>query len=213
MPRKSVPLQTGETYHIFNRGVDKRDIFKEKSDYWRFHKSLQIFNTQEQTGSMYRRRFKSEWITYQKPLVEVNAYCLLKNHFHLILTQLVEGGVSEFMKRVGGGYTCYFNERYERTGALFQGNYKRVHCATNELLLYLAAYVNYNNLVHDSKDYFLSSAATYQGTRTESFVKPNLILSQYKPQKDFKEKAIETAEVITKQRKFDKEFQKNILCE
>jgi len=213
MPKKVVPLVTGETYHIFNRGVDKRDVFVDKVDYWRFHTSLQIFNAQDQAESVYRRRFRAEWITTQEPLVQVNAYCLLKNHYHLILTQVIDGGVSEFMKRLGGGYTGYFNERYERSGALFQGNYKRVHCATNEQLLYLAVYVNYNNLVHSSKDYFLSSADAYIGKRVEPFVKSSLILDQYDSSQDFATEAKATVHEIAKKRKQDKEYRKDDLIE
>ncbi len=213
MPRKVVPLITGETYHVYNRGVDKRAVFLDKFDYWRFYKSLQMFNTEEQSGSLYRRKFKQDWLMNQKPIVNINAYCLLNNHFHLLLTQLVDGGISEFMKRLGGGYTSYFNERYERSGALFQGNFKRVHCEDNEQLLYVAAYVNFNNLVHNIKDYFLSSAEAYEGKREESFVKADFILDQYKNRASFVIDARATVQEIARKRKLDKEYNKGTLLE
>ena len=128
MTRTTVPLITGETYHIFNRGVDKRSIFSDKLDYYRFYNSLILFNTVKQSGSIFELRWKNGWIREQSPLVDINAYCLLNNHYHLLLTQVVDGGISEFMKRLGGGYTSYFNERNKRSGSLFQGKYKRVLC-------------------------------------------------------------------------------------
>ena len=213
MPRKIVPLVTGETYHVFNRGIDKRDIFSDKVDFFRFHQSLQLFNAENTSGSIYELTFDENWIFEQSPLVNIHAYCLLKNHFHLILTQVVDGGISEFMKRVGGGYTSYFNERLTRSGSLFQGTFKRVHCETNEQLLYLTAYVNLNNKVHNWDEYYLSSFDTYLGKREERFVYTDLVLNQYKNIHSFTKNSLETVEAISRQRILDKEYQKNYLFE
>jgi len=213
MPRKIIPLVTGETYHVFNRGVDKRIIFKDKTDYFRFHKSLQLFNSEDQTGSVYEQSFKKDWIDTQTPLIDIHAYCLLKNHFHLLLTQLVDGGVSEFMKRLGGGYTLYFNERYKRSGSLFQGTFKRVHICSNEQLLYLGAYVNLNNLVHDTSGYFLSSADVFKAKRAESFVKTGPLLKQYKNPEIFIQEAEKTVADISRRRKLDAIYDQTNLLE
>lgn len=110
MARKNIPLVTGEKYHIFNRGVDKRDVFLDQYDYLRFYQSLAFFNTIEPTVN-YRLAKSSYTKQNEKKLVNIEAYSLLPNHFHLIVEQIVDGGISEFLKRVSGGYTSYFNEK------------------------------------------------------------------------------------------------------
>lgn len=213
MPRKVVPLVTNETYHVFNRGVDKRAIFLDKADYFRFHQSLQFFNTQDHVISIYVRSFQKDWTETQKPLVSIHGYCLLNNHFHLLLTQLTDGGISEFMKRLGGGYTSYFNERYERSGALFQGTFKRVHVGADEQLLHLAAYVNLNNKVHNYTDFSLNSFEVYTGTRDEQFVDTKLILEHFRSRSEFLTFAKETVAEIHKQRSIDEEYDKEVFLE
>lgn len=174
---------------------------------------MQLFNAEKQSGSIYELSFNKDWITQQKPLVQIHAYCLLFNHYHLLVTQMVDGGISEFMKRLSGGYTAHFNERYDRSGALFQGNYKRVQCTSNEQLLYLAAYVNLNNKIHDTKQYVLSSLPVYSGDKTESFVFPDLILKQYKNSRHFMEDAARLVQQIAQKRKLEKVYDKENLLE
>ncbi len=81
-------------------------------------------------------------------LVDFIAYCINPNHYHFILRQLVDGGLSRFMQKFGGGYTQYYNKKNQRSGVLFQGTFKSIHINSNEYLLYLSAYVNLNNKVH-----------------------------------------------------------------
>lgn len=163
MPRKVIPVITGEKYHVFNRGVDKREIFLEKHDYLRYYQSLAFFNTVEPTIN-----YRLAKATYSKDiakLVAIEAYSLLSNHFHFIIEQKIDGGLSEFMKRVTGGYTSYFNEKYERTGALLQGTYKKVHIDSDEQYNYLFAYVNENHFVHGyttEREMYHSSSLHYQ---------------------------------------------------
>jgi len=76
------------------------------------------------------------------------SYCLLPNHFHIVLKELVEHGISKFMQRVACGYTMYFNEKYERSGGLFQGTFKSKHIDDDQGLRQVTAYVTYNHLVH-----------------------------------------------------------------
>ena len=164
MSKKSVPLVSGERYHVYNRGVDKRDIFLEKHDYLRFYQSLLFFNTIEATGSF--RLAKSLSDKNITKLVQIYSYCLLPNHFHLILEQMVDGGISEFMKRISVGYTGYFNEKYTRTGVLFKGGFKRVHIENETQFQYLVAYVNENHTVHqinNSKEIFNTSSLHFIG--------------------------------------------------
>jgi len=136
MPMPVSKFANGEFYHIFNRGVDKRNIFSEEYDIYRFLKSMELFNSTEPIGSIYEKTFTDK--KFGRPtsksdksdkLVEFVCFCLNPNHYHVILEQITEGGISELMKRLGGGYTKYFNEKYKRTGSLFQGRFSpRAYC-------------------------------------------------------------------------------------
>lgn len=77
-------------------------------------------------------------------LVDIAAYCLMPNHFHLLLREKEEGGVSRFMQKMTTAYTMYFNKRYDRTGALLQGKFKSQHAKDDRYLRYLIAYIHLN---------------------------------------------------------------------
>ena len=146
MPAKYVPLATDEIYHVFNRGVDKRVIYNDNKDYIRFYESLYYFNCVEPTTNLGFAKIQN-YKSVQK-LVAIEAYCLLPNHFHLLVKQKVDGGISEFIRRITSGYASYYNLKHKRNGALFQGKFKRVHIQSNEQYNYLLAYVNENHVVH-----------------------------------------------------------------
>jgi REP element-mobilizing transposase RayT len=179
MPQKIVPIVEGETYHVFNRGVDKREIFLDKADYLRFYQSLNLFNSEESVVNFDFARAKmnaKNKLELKKYLVQIHAYSLLPNHFHLILKSLTNEGISEFMRRMSLGYTNYFNQKYERSGILFQGPFKRVHVDDQEQYQYLFAYVNENHFVHNlttEREICHSSSLHYQG-----IVKSKLISSE-----------------------------------
>ena len=142
---RKVKFVNGEIYHIFNRGVDKRKIFLDQKDLNRFFESVISFNCIEPIGSLFEQSFQKDKI--KKPLVKFIAYHLLPNHFHFVLEQVTEGGISEFMKRLLGGYTWYFNHKHKRSGSLFQGTFKSKHIDSNEYLLHASVYVNLNDKI------------------------------------------------------------------
>ncbi|MEK7120733.1 MAG: transposase [Patescibacteria group bacterium] len=146
-----------EIYHVYNRGVDKRDVFLDTKDYWRFIHDLYEFNDSSPAGKLYllkksQEKEKNSEIGSPKIklkreiLVEILAFCLMPNHYHLMLRQQCENGVSEFMKKIGIGYTSYFNQKYEREGALFQGKYKLVHVTEDNHFEHLPYYIHLNPL-------------------------------------------------------------------
>ena len=189
MPRK-IPIVTGEIYHVYNRGVDKRRIVKDEFDSERFLKSMIAFNTKCPVLSLRNAELRHDDVAPEDPLVEIIAYCLNPNHFHLILRQVVDGGVSEFMKRLSGGYTWYFNNKYERSGSLFQGTYKSVHVDTNEYLLQLSVYVTLNFRAHDYKSsaavhLIRSSWEEYSKEAHQSLCKKENILGQFRSRKEY----------------------------
>ncbi|MDO8658991.1 MAG: transposase [Candidatus Parcubacteria bacterium] len=125
------PFVTGEYYHIYNRGIDKRIIFKSYKDYERFIMLLFVSNTQMQSfrlDNLINQQHKTfeEILILDKdePLVSVGAWCLMPNHFHLLIRQEVDGGITKFMRKLGVAYSMFFNIKYQRTGALFGGLFK-----------------------------------------------------------------------------------------
>ncbi|MBI3335038.1 MAG: transposase [Candidatus Portnoybacteria bacterium] len=158
MARKT-QFEVGNIYHVFNRGVEKRDIFLSDGDRWRFLQGLYLFN--DETGSanlLYRleqekgkmhfgilREYMKATGIKRKPLVRIMADCLKPNHFHLLLQETQKDGISRFMHKLGTGYTKYFNKKYERVGGLFQGTYKAVQVENDDQLQYLLVYINVIN--------------------------------------------------------------------
>jgi len=162
----------GEYYHIYNRGVDKRDIFNDRKDIYRFLESMQEFNQTDVIGSIRDlRKSKSEskaQAGVKKPWVSIVAYCLNPNHFHFILKQEIDGGISRFMQKLQGGYTYYFNAKNLRTGSLFQGTFKS-HLVNEENYFHkMLGYVNKNYQIHDipidKKDLVFASDYEYKSS-------------------------------------------------
>lgn len=148
-----------EIYHVVSRGVDKRKIFMDDKDRFRFIHDLFEFNDQNfanTTFYVFSKREKDivkhkiiDWERKKNPrklLVELCAFCLMPNHYHLLLSPLVENGVTKFMKKLNMGYAKYFNERYQRTGALFEGRYKRVLVERSSHFIHLPFYIHLNPL-------------------------------------------------------------------
>lgn len=141
---RSTIFANNEYFHVFNRGVDKRVIFQDRADYQRFLLGLREFNTMERIFHL--KNFETKLQENKQPLVEIVAYCLMPNHFHLLLKQVTDGGVSKFLHKLLIGYTQYFNKRYERSGVLFQGTFKAKHVQNNIYLLHLSRYIHLNCL-------------------------------------------------------------------
>ncbi|HEY9583289.1 MAG TPA: transposase [Candidatus Paceibacterota bacterium] len=144
---RKVQFANGEHYHVYNRGVDHRQIILDEKDSERFLLGLDYFNSVESIGAI--KAFSDlKDKPRRRPLVNIIAYCLNPNHFHLILEQLVDNGVSIFVKSLSGGYAKYFNIRNKRTGTLYEGPFKVKHIADNDYLLHLSSYVNLNDKLH-----------------------------------------------------------------
>ncbi len=143
MERK-VAFAEGEYYHLYNRGVDKRQIYMTDLDRDRFIKLLLIANSQDHFKF---RDFQNKSlldIGRGDPLVAIGAYVLMPNHFHILVKEINPGGISAFMEKLLTGYSSYFNKRYQRVGALFQGTFKAQHADNDQYLKYLFAYIHLN---------------------------------------------------------------------
>ena len=206
---RKIPFITGEYYHIYNRGVDKRDIFNDNKDLSRFLKSVFLFNQNKPIGSIFEYRFGGETPKKDR-LVGIVAYCLNPNHFHFILKQLRDNGISEFMKRLGGGYTTYFNLLNKRNGSLFQGVFKSSHIDSNEYLLRVSAYVNLNKDVHDldkdSLQLTKSSWDEYLKLSNEKICDTDIIIDQFRNRREYEKFAKEALEDIIDNKQKEKEL-------
>jgi putative transposase len=146
MSRK-LTFAIGEYYHVYNRGVDKRVIFNNTFDYQRFLLLLMLANdhTTIEVQQLVRDYSISELISQKrKPLVSVISFSLMPNHYHMLLREITEKGISKFMHKVGTGYSLYFNLQNERTGSLFQGTYKAKQVEDDRYLKYLFEYIHLN---------------------------------------------------------------------
>ncbi len=226
MGNRKFEFAVGEFYHVYNRGVDKRITYSDRLDILRFLECMTEFNTADPIGSLYERSFDGDADgrkKKEKPLVRIVAYCLNPNHYHLLLEQVGEGGVSEFMKRLNGGYTTYFNNRHKRTGALFQGVFKARHVDTNEYLLHVSAYVNLNDRVHQlggetpkpaaKERVSASSWEQYESGKRTSLCDPRVILDQFKNQKEYLRFALAALEDIQQRKEETRDLERLLLEE
>lgn len=187
----------GEHYHIFNRGNRKQAIFLDDRDYSRFLFLIFAFQTDALVHNI------SDYIEYftkhrvfgisertlkqweKNRVVTLEEFALMPNHFHLMVQEFKEGGISKYMQRVLNAYTKYFNTRYNHSGHLFQGPYRAVHVEDNNQLLYLSAYIHRN-----PRDIarWKNKEHTYPWSSYTDFIKenrwgklfaPNIILDQF----------------------------------
>ena len=143
-----------EIYHVLNRGVDKRKIFMNDRDYFRFIHDLFEFNDEDKVlNNDFRFRRPTIDVGHQyvehkkrKMLVDILAFCLMPNHYHLMLSSRVENGVSLFMKKLNGGYAKYFNMGHQRTGTLFERRYKSVLINGQAHFIHMPYYIHLNPL-------------------------------------------------------------------
>ena len=142
----------GDIYHVYNRGVEKRKIFLQERDYIRFIHDMFEFNDLAPAANTnyYSNLSKSNFHRLErkprKLLVEILCFCLMPNHYHFLLKEKISGGITEFMRKIGTGYTNYFNTKYDRVGPLFQGKFKAAHITEQAHLLYMPHYIHLNPL-------------------------------------------------------------------
>ena len=150
MPGRKIPLINGEVYHIFNRGSDKRTIFLQPRDYSRFKHTSHYYQFQgprPRFSNLSKFKLNSFKPKPESKLVEIFCYCLMPNHFHFLVRQLKENGISVFMSQLSNSYTKYFNTKYKRVGPLLQGVFKAVRVETDEQFIHLSRYIHLNPVV------------------------------------------------------------------
>ena len=170
MPRREVEFLQGEFYHLYNRGNDRQPIFFDDENYLFFLKRI--------------RR-------YLMPGVRLHAYCLMPNHYHLLVEVAQDIDLSDYMKKLIISYTKAVNKRYEKVGHLFQGPFKAKDVGTQDYFLHLSRYIHLNariaKLVQRAEDWEFSSYRDYLGVRRDGFVTTGRILSHFRGIDDYRE--------------------------
>jgi len=205
--RRRVGFVTNELYHVYNRGVRKSDIFLDSNDYQRWETLLSWCSKYDYSYSIYLNRLDSmklrgrdtsilsssieDKYKYISPLVNVHAYVEMPNHFHLVLEQNSEGGISKYMQKLSTAYALYFNQRHGFSGSLYESNFLSKHVGTQEQFVQLLLYILRNpveaNLVGKSKPFYRwSSALEYTGEKSSGIISTNYIPESLRNQKGLK---------------------------
>ncbi len=210
MPVRSLPIITKEIYHVFNRATGSDIIFNNKYDYKHF---LQLIEYYQYDNTPYRfsflKRLKKEekkalinrLIKEKKLRVSIIAYCLMPNHFHLLLKQKKENGIIKFMQQLQNSHASFFNKKNQRKGSLFGNRFKTVRVESNPQLLHVSRYIHLNPyssyIVRDYKtllSYPYSSLPEYLDQRPSSLCEKNIVLKQFSKTNNYKKFILNNAD-------------------
>ncbi|MBI2065860.1 MAG: transposase [Candidatus Zambryskibacteria bacterium] len=197
-----IRIAPGEHYHIYNRAINKQVIFHNTGDYFRFLFLILYFQSPIKFQQLNRivKQFvqlvqysvldiKEEVI--RKRNIELVAFCIMPNHFHLILKELEEGAIATYMQRVLNAYSKYYNTKYEKSGHVFQGPYRAVHVVNDRQLLHLSAYIHRNpreisRWFEKENQYPWSSYQDIIGlNRWDNLLLPDVLMGEFKDKKDY----------------------------
>ena len=196
MPAKNTvkDYRADSYYHIYNRGVEKRVIFTSEKDYQVFLSYLKIYLSPRDKDSLrLNLQEASNWSEKEKIINKINlnnfskeidllSYCLMPNHFHLLIKQKPTYAIKSFMQSLISKYSIYFNKQHDRVGSLFQGIYKAVRVKSESQLIYLSKYIHLNPK-EKSLTYKYSSLPNYLGKINQTWVKPGEIKSYFSKEK------------------------------
>ena len=189
MPAKNsikFPIENGY-YHIYNRGINKQSIFEDSQDYSVFLSYLkEALSPPLKSDEIKMFEVEINGFTFLKPKrkpknfygeIDLIAYCLMPNHFHLLIRQNKRDSMEAFMRSVAIRYSMYFNKKYDRVGHIFQGIYKAILIENDNYLLHLSRYIHLNPRENfDNLTMAYSSYANYIGIRKTSWVNPHPVL-------------------------------------
>jgi len=150
MTARNHSFSIDEWYHCYNRGIDGRATFNDRRDYQRFLELLYLCNDNSPLRRDDYETLRTDEILElprAEELVSIGAFCIMPNHFHLVLKEVVEGGTTSFMRKLGTSYALYFNIRHERIGNLFLKPFRSRHVATDRYFQHLINYVHCNPAV------------------------------------------------------------------
>lgn len=191
MPYRITPLVNGEYYHIFNRGVSKIPIFNNELDFRHFVKAMLYYSIEGKKPKLSIFSPESTKLDNSKKIVNIVCYCLMPNHFHFLIQQVTDGGISEFVRKLCNSHSKYFNIKHRRIGPLFQGPFKAVLVETEQQLLHLSRYIHLNPhtafLTNNLEDYKWSSYNEYVHLELNSYCEKRIILDMFKKDGSYKQ--------------------------
>lgn len=210
MPGREIPLVNNEIYHVFNRGIASQPIFGNKRDYSRLIETF-IYYQNIAPPVKYskfltlstdtRAKIIDTLRRERKFLVEIIAYCLMPNHFHFILKQTKDNGISSFIGNISNSYTRFFNTKNERQGPLLAGKFKSVRVITENQLLHLSRYIHLNpytsyvvKTTEDLSNYLYSSFPEYTGEFKTAICLKEDILTPFKNKESYKKFVFDRAD-------------------
>ena len=217
MPGRKTPLITNEIYHVYNRGIDRRPTFTSKREYQRGvetlifyrHTRLPLRLSQYLQLSLDDRENALNRLQNSSVLVRVISYCLMPNHFHLLLKQVEDKGISKFLSNFQNSYTRYFNTRHRRDGSLFLDQFKAVRIETDEQLLHVSRYIHLNpyasyvvKSLEELEMYEYSSLSDYLEAG-EGWVNKEIVLNFYRERSRYKEFVFNQADYQRKLKKIE----------
>ena len=208
MPGRSVLLVTNQIYHVFNRGIDRRITFTTKREFsramdavtfYRFEK-LPVRLSQLLSFHIDRKNEILDKLVDSEKIVQIFCCCLMPNHFHFLLRQQKDNGISKYLSNLQNSYTRYFNTRHERDGSLFMDQFKAVRIETDEQLLHVSRYIHLNpytsyvvKSLQELESYRWSSFSDYLSDK-KGFVDKDFILEFFKNKEQYKKFVFDQAD-------------------
>lgn len=195
MPYRRIPFATGEIYHLFNRSIGRQPIFTNSKDYQRFSDTVNFYRFQKpQSRFSHYNRLPKESKTHflenlyktRKKLVEIYTFAFMPNHFHFLVRQNEENGISLFMSQIQNSYAKYFDTKYKWSGGVFQSMFKAVRVESEEQFTHVARYIHLNPLtsfilkkIKDLEKYPWNSYAEYVENISTPFLEKELLLNYF----------------------------------
>jgi putative transposase len=209
MPGRKIPLVNNEIYHVFNRGCNRQPTFTDRREHLRAEVAIDFYKTSGPPTSLSkflkldknRQDQVIKILEGNDKLVEIICYCLMPNHFHFLLRQLKQDGISKFLSNFQNSYTRYFNIKQKRDGSLFLDQFKAVRVETEEQLLHVSRYIHLNphtgfvvKTLEELKNYKWSSFPLYMNGNEWRFVTPQLIIGLFKSSKKYEQFVLDQAD-------------------
>ena len=208
MPGRITPLVTDEVYHVYNRGINKQLTFTTKKEYRRAILALEFYRVSNPPIRLSKfleldkekQKEITEVINQTEKLVQIICFCLMPSHFHFLLKQKKDNGISKFLGNFQNSYTRYFNTRNERDGSLFLDQFKAKRIETDEQLIHVSRYIHLNphtgfiiKTIKELEEYPWSSFSNYI-TGNNGFLEPDLVLDMFGSRDKYKQFVFDQAD-------------------
>lgn len=190
MPRRKHLFANGEYYHIFNRSLGHLPIFESSRSSNHFLKTYEYYLQESPEIKFSLFTSKNQLRVHPPYLVSTHGFIIMPNHFHFILRQETDGGISKFMRKISDSFSHYYNLKNNRLGPLFESRFKSVHIETREQLIHLNRYIHLNSttayLVDDPYDYYFSSYRDFVGLNRYYWLDKSVVMSYFKTKEAYK---------------------------